>query len=205
LFTGTSTTSTSSSSTGTGSATSTSTAATAGLVETTISGTKTTLEVAAPTGDATATSSKTSASTTGTGTETSTAATSTSTLAAGDLKLLQCHAPTGSPLCMPTNETIVYVGDTYYGITSFFYTVRMAGWLERRLMGMNSNMGSHPLRRKRHDKHPPKLLQRHRTRRLHLRWRPKAKGLSYSHNARFVDAGHLKRYIDLRIGFVYAC
>lgn len=202
MFTGTSTTSTG---TSTGSSTSTSTAATAGLVETTISGTKTTLQVAAPTGDATATSSKTSASTTGTGTETSTAATSTSTLAAGDLKLLQCKAPTGSPLCMPTNETIVYVGDTYYGITSLFYNVRMTGWLIWRLMGMDSNLGSHPLRCERHDKHPSKLLQRHRTRRLHLGWRPKAKGLSYSHNAGVVDAGHLKRYIDLRIGFVYTC
>ncbi|RDI82028.1 hypothetical protein Vi05172_g7940 [Venturia inaequalis] len=98
-----------SSSSSTGTSPPTSTTPTAGLVQTTIDGTKTTLQVAAPTGDATATS-KTDAS----GTENSATATSTSALGAGDMKLLQCNAPTGSPMCMPTDETIVYVGDTYY-------------------------------------------------------------------------------------------
>ncbi|TID24120.1 hypothetical protein E2P81_ATG02426 [Venturia nashicola] len=94
---------------GTLTSTLTSTTPAAGLVGTTINGTKTTLQVVAPTGDATATGKANAG-----GTETSPAATSTSSFGAGDMKLLQCNAPTGNPMCMPSNATILYVGDTYY-------------------------------------------------------------------------------------------
>ena len=104
------TASTSATSSASGAAT---TDATAGFILTTINGQRTTLQVAVPTGDATATPSSTPSAAS---TSQSAAAPLSTDIQSGTASLLACKAPSGSPICLPSNETLLNTGDTYYGI-----------------------------------------------------------------------------------------
>ncbi|KAF2431995.1 hypothetical protein EJ08DRAFT_732751 [Tothia fuscella] len=104
---------------GTTSATTPTTAATAALLETSVSGKATTLEVAVPsetTGTSTGTKKTTAA--VATATSTSTSSTSSSGSATGvnapASSFLSCNRPSGTVICSPNNNTNVTVGDTYY-------------------------------------------------------------------------------------------
>ena len=85
-----------------------------GLVEATISGKGTTLQISVPTGDVSQAASKTSVAD-----ESSTQPLSTSPTASigdGSESLLACSRPSGNPICSPTNGTTVLVDNTYYSM-----------------------------------------------------------------------------------------
>ncbi|KAJ9645907.1 hypothetical protein H2199_002950 [Coniosporium tulheliwenetii] len=92
-------------------------APTAALVETTISGKATTIEVAAPTSSKAATSTTADSDRTVIASSTTSSATYSSTAAPLDPSEhpLQCMDENAKPFCLPHNHQDVYVGSKYYG------------------------------------------------------------------------------------------